>query len=730
MNKVIGNGAGASVQDFFLASRVKKTENGAGNFPVTEGASSDGAGTVLLRLDVNGRTLEVKDPAHADHIKRFLSGGENRMETVAAVLYKEIEPTEENLELVHRALNEELYPSEERTLEEPDLPVDRLKRAVRNRDADPILRRGSDDFVAEAVSEGREVSEEVRSQSVEKRIFDLIAELVREAVGDSAKAGADAATGTDVAGAAAETAEAARGMYADAAGAFRIGVGMGTADASQPDVESAGSAFLLGEMSPRREDVVLESDAEGFSGEMPERASAALAASASARADISSARSLPETGDAANSGDLRARAGSEHIVPDAGTKPDFSEYGEIRSSEDEAKNPDRELPRAVRSDSEDEAKETAQEDRATFLLIRQALAGLESGIDAVLRDLDVRRVLSTQITEMTQRATEEFRVFQSGALKALDKMSVQSAIEHLTKAINKSTFALLADMKTEKTLLVSIAKLEDASSLLKNRQFEAADKLVREVAKTLSGLSFKPTVRKLHAMVAQKVITNVRAASEQPVTMREKIAEAHTLFSSGTARDMLELARFSGINHEIETYEASSGVGDLKNLKELFQDSAFFGELSGRQMLNDSQQDRRRNFYVLEIPMEIQDEVSGLKVFVSGKCDDHVIDWKNTELYFGLQMKEERRIGLRFSIRGAAVGIDVMSDVPLDLEGIQRILPDLGYTLTSIRQKAYQTPVRIPHSASEMGKDDCPDGRADTEESAVAVHPGRFDMKI
>ncbi len=317
--------------------------------------------------------------------------------------------------------------------------------------------------------------------------------------------------------------------------------------------------------------------------------------------------------------------------------------------------------------------------------IQMALQGILSDLEDIESSINVKNYLVKEVNDRMVQAATEFKDMQyqvTSALGKIDSASIKKAIESITKAITKSSFAMLTDMKTEKQLLTNLTKLEKASSALKMRDFTLARKLTAEVQEELGKMSFKPSSRKIILHASRQAAELDRAFKEKSLSVRERILEATELFSSGTSRDIIDRIRFMGINHEIERYEHQKS--DIKNLRELFFEQGLSMEMSsGEQMLNDSD-GRKQDVYVLNVPLSIGGEVAGMKVFVNGRCEENAIDWKNTELYFALELEEQKKFGIKFSIVDKNVSIQLKGIKDLRLEGLGEILSDLGYRLISI----------------------------------------------
>lgn len=613
-------------------------------------------------MKIDGTEYAVVHPAHRQDIRDFLSaGGAERKETVAAVLHKGIEPTKENLELVHAALNEDPFQQDPgadikeefdaEIIEKLDLPPEVKERIVRSGDLLKAIRT----VLAEASVHTEGISSKARNPLTLKEAISALLQHFK-----------------------------APSSGADMTGFFE------PADAGVSDLASSmdevftdfasGTASKEGGFKPHFED---RDTGERFvRGESTD-----FGVQERAGADFSnSAMRFVRSRDAVHSQPGRIEFGPE--IPHTGDRvpSDVHTRGARIESASEETVREEEIPQE--EIPQDEARQIAE-------LVNQALLMVDSDLRKVFADLEFKTYLVTRTDERMIAAKKEFDEMKTSAIRALDKGSITKTIELLTRSIQKSSFAMLTDMPTEKKLLIGLSRLEEASAALKNKDIQLAEKIVKEVRDLLDRIEFKPSSRKIQTMVAQKVLSAEKSLQEKNLSMQDKVLEAIRLHSSGTARDLLELVRFSGANHEIEKYENSSGVGSLKNLKELFSDSSFSAMMSGEQMLNNSDDQRKRDFYVLDIPLQIDDEIAGLKVFVGGKSDENRLDWRNAELYFALKLGEEK-IGLRFSVKDAGVAIEITGDKVLRMENLKEPLAEIGYRLLSVKNSAGSSERRLP----------------------------------
>lgn len=704
----------------------------------------------VLMLQIDGESFQVRHPKQLEAVRSYLANGE--AETVAAALYKNIEPTPENLELVSKALNESPFdPELETEKEEPSFPkdaIERLKEALeRSRASDrqapakvnvkeekvPLPQAEIADLdsrlktavSASASEEGMPLSADARAEEAEERIQEQEIAEERLSVGRELR---EAATDMHGSGARQNDREQSA-LSADPEPLLESAVSdaLFVTEFGQPSLYPS-SSVPMSAITDLREAERSESDAPSAEAGSGRQVGQRRAEEGEAGNVLRPAESLGERTRAEELSGLRSE---RRIV----SRRDDKNGADLREEKVDAVHHEDRLQESegmgdagsVRGEEKsDPFRSAGSEEWEVHLsgVLTQLLAGLEN-TSALL---DVRRYEVTKLTDMTISATSEFREFQMDVERVLGKTSpasVKAAIDLLNRAVNKSSFALLADMRTEKTLLLALSKLDQAGEALRNRQFDLAERMVRQVAKEIGEIVFKPSVRRIQAIGEYDMRSNLRLLEKRSVTMGEKLSDALSLFSETRGRDVLELLRFTGINHEIEVLENTAAKSDIRNLKELFENTAYASDMSGGQMLNDSGDGRKREFYVFDLPMRIDEEIEGLKVFVNGRSENNAIDWKNAELYFGLKAKDEEKIGMKFSIRGGGLSVEVMADRAFDLSGLDEDVKALGYQMLSIRQLPYRKRERIPlHTGAAEGFEEVNRRSPEREER------GRFDHKI
>lgn len=357
-------------------------------------------------------------------------------------------------------------------------------------------------------------------------------------------------------------------------------------------------------------------------------------------------------------------------------------------------------------------------------------------LNDVVDQIDVKTYLVSYTNAVTTRAANEFKTFQQEMQQILPTVSSEErldrAIETLSKALNKSSFAMFSDMALEKKLLLAGASLEKARAWIKSNQQTEARKIIASVQKLIAEVTFEPTIRKVKAFVNQQADHVARALKQDQISVEQYRQNQHQLFSDASVRDQLERIRLTGTNHEVEVYEESTPFTHVKNIKEILlriqrqhSDPAvesYLQTMNGQQMMNDSN-DRKKGFYMFNVPIEVEGEVEGMKVYLQGSSRNNTLDWKNAQLYFGLQLKEKGALGIQVSSINGQLKVQVLSDqLPWAKKTFQEItapLSALGFESVTVQYLPYKEQKITPPNASSISLNDQIEGLS-----------SQFDMKI
>ncbi len=394
------------------------------------------------------------------------------------------------------------------------------------------------------------------------------------------------------------------------------------------------------------------------------------------------------------------------------------------------------LSEAVLSQTETaESVSNSNHDDAALKVIEDAMEALMTQMSEVFssleNDMSLKTYLVESTTEATIKAKATFENFKAEvtqlltpnqeAMKATPaelSSQIATSIEKLNNLILKSEVTLFTDMFTEKKLLTMSSELDKANQMLKQGEFAKAQATVNEAVKLLKQIDFSPSIRRLQVFANQRLeqIENVlkpELKSEQKLetVIKSQIQNAGEQQGNKLSRDVLETLRFLGLNHEMEIAEhlekadfeslkerSNGNVKEilLKMMKEDTQDRTVEAteqnlmNLTGQQMMND-QSSQDQPFYFFNMPVMDGEELGNMKVFMKGASKNAQIDWQNSELYFGMSLKEVGPVGIRVKIQQAKVDIQVSSERTWQLEAPLKAalstLSEIGFTAGEISFK-------------------------------------------
>lgn len=331
----------------------------------------------------------------------------------------------------------------------------------------------------------------------------------------------------------------------------------------------------------------------------------------------------------------------------------------------------------------------------------------------------VKQYLVEKTTEATIEAKNTFDSFKKETQLLLDlpeKESPTELLEKVSKAIDKmekvimrSTVTLFTDMHMEKELLVSSAKLQEARNVLVHGQLTEAMAIVSEVKKTIDQMQFTPSVKSIQAFAtaSRKEIDLILSSGDdiKSPKIMSHVGEALQVFKDTNgarhARDVVDILRFMGINHEVEVADKIDRKDTAKtmewsqtNVKEILlklmkeeteqrnvQKSMM--SLTGQQMMNQSEDERKRQFHYFNMPFEDGETVGNMKVYVNGRKEGVRLDAENSELYFGMSSRNLGELGIKVSIQMGKLSLKIMTDQKEKVQSVFETLfegvEEIGY---------------------------------------------------
>ncbi len=324
----------------------------------------------------------------------------------------------------------------------------------------------------------------------------------------------------------------------------------------------------------------------------------------------------------------------------------------------------------------------------------------------------VKKVIHVEVTEKMAKLENLFQIEKKSVLSLIkepEKVSMTTlaaAIDKLDHIILKSDITLYTDMKTEKDLLHSSSELEIARNLLDNDRKEAI-KIITRVHKKIQSLSYKPSKQRM-MLQAKKAVYH----SFYNENMIDFMPERSSLKG---ARNILELLRSLGLNHEYEVteklYDKKSSVSEF-NIKKILLELKESGEkvqtkdaldnLTGQQLINKLEHKSVKQRLLFNIPIEIHHEIKNLKLHVNARKEHEKIDWKNSRLYFAVNLTNIGDTGILVDVFDRKVNITIKNDnikeeVLNNLEDIKNNLNYIGYKINNI------TCSKLTHKANMKG---------------------------
>lgn len=381
--------------------------------------------------------------------------------------------------------------------------------------------------------------------------------------------------------------------------------------------------------------------------------------------------------------------------------------------------------------------------------------------------VDIKQYLVETTTEATIQAKNDFSAFQ----KSVDTLltvepessnedvyeALSKTIEKLDRLILKSTVGLFTDMYQEKTLLQSGARLEEARSALESGATNKAMALIETVKSDIGGIVFKPSESRLQLFASfqlSEASAAVDSESPEKLALDTEIKKMLEWYkdSSGVrqSRDVMEIVRFMGGNHEAEVVEALEtpnskknqdwGQGNVKEMllrlmKENTENRTVEAQtmsLTGQQMMNQQDQQGRRQFHFFNLPFEDGETVGNMKVYLQGNQSGERLDYKNTELYFAMNLNRLGETGIRVKVASGVCDVTVMNETPEVLrETFESLFEELGAMGIEPGNLRFETTVSRTSLGREMAQDSAQESAQQIGKSPYAYQPEKgFDYTI
>ena len=350
-------------------------------------------------------------------------------------------------------------------------------------------------------------------------------------------------------------------------------------------------------------------------------------------------------------------------------------------------------------------------------------------------NIQSKDILVTKVTQKLAQATKDFRELKREITRNLDnvervintfkkntypqaKQMLETAISKLDNAILKSDMMLFTDMRTEKQLMNASTQLAEAKKLLAKGDHEQAGKIVNEVKTLVDKLMFKPTEQKImHYVNKESMALGTNSPSQQ---MLNKFSDAThgTVNQEPSARQMYEMVRSLGLNHESDAANSlvfhkndqsqhdqqqqqenlksvlmklAQGEGQETNPKVAQQAEQALTNLTGQQLLSKSDASGTLQSMFFNLPLMLGGKPENLQVFINSKNEGQQVEWENCNIYFLLETKKLGDVGILLNSTDRNLSITIKNDLPGFKEKIEPLasftkekLKEVGYNVASI----------------------------------------------
>jgi len=302
-----------------------------------------------------------------------------------------------------------------------------------------------------------------------------------------------------------------------------------------------------------------------------------------------------------------------------------------------------------------------------------------------------------EMIQTMENALSEEKPLTSDQIKDV----LNTVINKLDDVLMKSDVPLYTSMSMEKNLLKMSSDLQEARQKLANGDIAGAKNIVKTVHGKLEAAVFKPSERKVQGF----------ALKQSEAFLQEKeMMTVQTYKQEGvSARNVLELFRSLGLNHEYEVSEKLSQLKTLEkemkldgNLKEVLykleQDEKqenktvetiekSLNNLNGQQLLNKQGQKNNQQTMFFNIPVVNEQEVKNMKLYVNSRDANNRLDWENCSLYFVIDLKGYGPTGIKVDIKDRGVSFTVKNDNENLKDVIEPLIENLGTVLEEVGLK-------------------------------------------
>lgn len=297
-----------------------------------------------------------------------------------------------------------------------------------------------------------------------------------------------------------------------------------------------------------------------------------------------------------------------------------------------------------------------------------------------------RKFLVEETTEKMSEIKIEFDTFKTEAIENLEqiiqasekqvsKESIEKIINNFEKVIMKSDITLYTSMSDEKELIQMASLLEEAKTLVAKGEMPEVKKLLITIKNRLKAMDFEPKNSKVKAFMKE----DLKVLFYGKKGMIENF-ESQIKHGEKGPRESLEVIRNMGINHEAEVVqnleqnlEEKMPIENIKSIlmslmttnsseEKVPEMKATVDHLTGQQLLSKLEVKSNIQQMTLNIPYMAQNKIKSLDLFIQAKKEGEKIDWKNSTLYFVMDLNRYGKTGIKIQSVNKVVNMTVKNN--------------------------------------------------------------------
>lgn len=284
--------------------------------------------------------------------------------------------------------------------------------------------------------------------------------------------------------------------------------------------------------------------------------------------------------------------------------------------------------------------------------------------------------VKTVFDQFKKQAINRFEMIDQQSKSEVIKNDLQKVINEFKNIILNSKVTLYTSMKDEKRLIRMLSDLEQAETTLNHGHLQEAKRVVKALHNELGKMIFEPKDIKIKGFISKSIDEVIQGKK----SLYNAVKSTLTADDKGS-RNILQSLRLTGVNHEAEVVSAleredapklqfqsiksvlmSFKAADNVSIKGEVQES--MDHLTGQQLLNKSNVKSDVQSLNLSIPYMADDKIKSLDLYIHSKKKNEVLDWKNTTIYFVMDLKKYGETGIKIQSVNKRLYMTVKNDNP------------------------------------------------------------------